>query len=238
MGDSRPTTGRQAAPARGHQREGGRRVVQRPDRVGPAPGRRAGIRGVWLRHALETRHKRLMWLEHESRQNTFVLSPEHQVVRDARGAPDRPRRLPRLLQLRPQPPRLRAGRSHRQPRRSPTASAYAASGSCRPRQTRCSSPADNRPSREIGVGEDSTCTHLPPAPDEELIASCSIRPEGSVSGKYSTCTHCQCVPESDHVVSSSPFPSRFPRSTLRSLPPNIRTELSATPGRSFSVLLK
>jgi len=35
-----------------------------------------GVRGVWLRHDLETRHKRLMRLERESRQNTFVLTPE------------------------------------------------------------------------------------------------------------------------------------------------------------------
>jgi len=33
-----------------------------------------GVRGVWLRHNLETRTKRLMRLEQESRDDTFVLS--------------------------------------------------------------------------------------------------------------------------------------------------------------------
>jgi hypothetical protein len=38
----------------------------------------SGVRGVWLRHDLETRYKRLMRLERESRENTvFVLSAEH-----------------------------------------------------------------------------------------------------------------------------------------------------------------
>jgi transposase InsO family protein len=33
-----------------------------------------GVRGVWLRHDIETRHKRLMRLERHARQQTFVLS--------------------------------------------------------------------------------------------------------------------------------------------------------------------
>lgn len=38
----------------------------------------SGVRGVWLRHDLETRYKRLMRLECASRENTtFVLSDEH-----------------------------------------------------------------------------------------------------------------------------------------------------------------
>ena len=35
-----------------------------------------GVRGVWLRHDLETRYKRLMRLETAAREQTFVLSPE------------------------------------------------------------------------------------------------------------------------------------------------------------------
>lgn len=38
-----------------------------------------GVRGVWQRHDLETRHKRLMRLEVESRKDDFVLS-EKQIV--------------------------------------------------------------------------------------------------------------------------------------------------------------
>src|SRR5262245_41276763 len=38
----------------------------------------SGVRGAWLRHDLETRYKRLMRLERESRENTtFVLTDEH-----------------------------------------------------------------------------------------------------------------------------------------------------------------
>ncbi len=38
----------------------------------------SGVRGVWLRHDLETRYKRLMRLERESRENTtFILSEDH-----------------------------------------------------------------------------------------------------------------------------------------------------------------
>ena len=33
-----------------------------------------GVRGVWLRHGLETRHKRLLRLEREAQDETFVLS--------------------------------------------------------------------------------------------------------------------------------------------------------------------
>ena len=30
-----------------------------------------GVRGVWLRHGIETRHKRLMRLERHAREKTF-----------------------------------------------------------------------------------------------------------------------------------------------------------------------
>jgi transposase InsO family protein len=33
-----------------------------------------GVRGVWVRHGLETRHKRLLALEKRAQENTFVLS--------------------------------------------------------------------------------------------------------------------------------------------------------------------
>ena len=33
-----------------------------------------GVRGVWLGHDIETRHKRLMRLERHAREKTFVLS--------------------------------------------------------------------------------------------------------------------------------------------------------------------
>jgi len=36
----------------------------------------SGVRGVWLRHDLETRHKRLLRLEKASQETTFVLSDE------------------------------------------------------------------------------------------------------------------------------------------------------------------
>jgi len=36
----------------------------------------SGVRGVWLRHELETRLKRLLRLEQHAQQQTFVLSPE------------------------------------------------------------------------------------------------------------------------------------------------------------------
>lgn len=36
----------------------------------------AGVRGVWLRHGLETRHKRLLRLEQQLGNDTFVLSDE------------------------------------------------------------------------------------------------------------------------------------------------------------------
>jgi transposase InsO family protein len=37
-----------------------------------------GVRGVWVRHGLETRHKRLLALEKRAQENTFVLS-ERQI---------------------------------------------------------------------------------------------------------------------------------------------------------------
>jgi transposase InsO family protein len=39
--------------------------------VGPS-----GVRGVWLRHDLETRHKRLLRLENTSQDSTYILSEE------------------------------------------------------------------------------------------------------------------------------------------------------------------
>ena len=36
----------------------------------------AGVRGVWLRHGLETRHKRLLRLEAQAQDTTFVLSDD------------------------------------------------------------------------------------------------------------------------------------------------------------------
>ncbi len=36
----------------------------------------SGVRGVWLRHDIETRHKRLMWLESKAREKTIVLTDE------------------------------------------------------------------------------------------------------------------------------------------------------------------
>jgi transposase InsO family protein len=35
-----------------------------------------GVRGVWSRHDIETRYKRLLWLERKAREQTFVLSDE------------------------------------------------------------------------------------------------------------------------------------------------------------------
>jgi transposase InsO family protein len=39
----------------------------------------AGVRNVWMRHGLETRHKRLLALEKQSQEETFVLS-ERQIA--------------------------------------------------------------------------------------------------------------------------------------------------------------
>ncbi|MDJ0853042.1 MAG: helix-turn-helix domain-containing protein [Myxococcota bacterium] len=36
----------------------------------------AGVRGVWMRHGLETRHRRLLRLEQHAQEETFVLSEE------------------------------------------------------------------------------------------------------------------------------------------------------------------
>ena len=36
----------------------------------------SGVRGVWLRHDLETRHKRLLRLERQSQETTYVLTDE------------------------------------------------------------------------------------------------------------------------------------------------------------------
>ena len=36
----------------------------------------AGVRGVWMRHGLETRHRRLLRLEQHAQEQTFVLSEE------------------------------------------------------------------------------------------------------------------------------------------------------------------
>jgi hypothetical protein len=36
----------------------------------------SGVRGVWLRHDLETRYKRLLRLEADAQEQTFVLSDE------------------------------------------------------------------------------------------------------------------------------------------------------------------
>jgi transposase InsO family protein len=36
----------------------------------------AGVRGVWMRHGLETRHRRLLRLEQHAQEDTFVLSEE------------------------------------------------------------------------------------------------------------------------------------------------------------------
>jgi len=53
--------------------QGPQRVANqlRLDNVNVSSG---GVRGVWLRHDIETRHKRLMRLERHARENTFVLS--------------------------------------------------------------------------------------------------------------------------------------------------------------------
>jgi transposase InsO family protein len=47
----------------------------------------SGVRGVWLRHDLETRHKRLMRLEKAARETTFVLTAE-QVALLERYSPE------------------------------------------------------------------------------------------------------------------------------------------------------
>jgi transposase InsO family protein len=47
----------------------------------------SGVRGVWLRHDLETRTKRLLRLEREAQQQTFVLT-ERQIELLERHSPD------------------------------------------------------------------------------------------------------------------------------------------------------
>lgn len=48
----------------------------------------SGVRGVWLRNDLETRYKRLMRLERESRENTTFILTEDQVRLLERHSPD------------------------------------------------------------------------------------------------------------------------------------------------------
>lgn len=48
----------------------------------------SGVRGVWLRHGLETRSKRLMRLERESRENTTFVLTDDQVRLLERHSPD------------------------------------------------------------------------------------------------------------------------------------------------------
>jgi transposase InsO family protein len=48
----------------------------------------SGVRGVWLRHDLETRYKRLMRLERESRENTTFVLSEEQVRLIERHSPE------------------------------------------------------------------------------------------------------------------------------------------------------
>ena len=48
----------------------------------------SGVRGVWLRHDLETRYKRLMRLERESRENTTFILNEDQIRLLERHSPD------------------------------------------------------------------------------------------------------------------------------------------------------
>jgi transposase InsO family protein len=45
-----------------------------------------GVRGVWLRHDLETRYKRLMRLESAAREETFVLSADQIVLLERHSA--------------------------------------------------------------------------------------------------------------------------------------------------------
>ncbi len=59
-----------AYPTHGAQRVANELRLQGAN-VGPS-----GVRGVWLRHELETRHKRLLRLERVSQDTTFVLSEE------------------------------------------------------------------------------------------------------------------------------------------------------------------
>src|SRR5262249_2200913 len=59
-----------AYPTHGAQRVANERRVEGGN-VGPS-----GVRGVWLRHDLETRHKRLLRLERVSQDTAFVLSEE------------------------------------------------------------------------------------------------------------------------------------------------------------------
>src|SRR5882672_7416194 len=57
-------------PTHGSQRVANELRLQGVD-IGPS-----GVRGVWLRHDLETRHKRLLRLENTSQDSTYILSEE------------------------------------------------------------------------------------------------------------------------------------------------------------------
>ena len=62
----------------GHHRRGthGQQRVANELRLQNVNVSPAGVRGVWLRHGLETRHRRLLRLEQHAQEETFVLSEE------------------------------------------------------------------------------------------------------------------------------------------------------------------
>jgi len=68
-----------------HPTHGPQRVAQqlRLDNVVVGAG---GVRGVWLRHDIETRHKRLLWLENHARESTFKLSDEQILLLERHSA--------------------------------------------------------------------------------------------------------------------------------------------------------
>jgi len=53
----------------------------------------SGVRGVWLRHELETKHKRLMWLEQKSREKTITLTDEQVRLLERHSAEFRSRHV-------------------------------------------------------------------------------------------------------------------------------------------------